>query len=354
MRMHKTSVGLDIADHSIELIELSQSFFSSRPKVQARSRMTLPVGIVEHGRVVLHKQLLAAIEEVSQKARPRPIELHDVIFGIPERQMYTTILRLPKNQESPLHEQIERAANESIPLERDDLRYVYRVLSETVEEREVLIYGMSKEIIGEWRDFFTGTPFRVRAYDHELLAVVRGLFGRATPAAICVVDIGAERSKVAISTVHGLHSVNSFECAGDAFTDRIAKELNLAHEVAEQQKREKGMEPATFYALFQDMLAPIIAEITTACEHFEKSEKSTVSRIILVGGSARLKGLPEYIQDQTGRTTQRGSPCLPLNAGDEDHDTLHYIEAIGLALKGLDFRYWERHHPSFHPSAIEE
>lgn len=352
--MQKIAVGLDIADHSIELIELSQPLFSSHPKVQARSRMALPAGIVEHGRVVLRKQLLAALEEVSQKARPRPIELHDVIFGIPERQVYTTILRLLKNRESTLHEQIERATYELIPLERDDLLYVYRVLSETEKAREVLIYGMSKEVIGEWRDFFTGSSFRVRAYDHELLAVVRGLFGRATSAAICVVDIGAERTKVAISTAHGLHYVNSLENAGDAFTDGIAKELNVVYEEAEQQKREKGMMSVARYALFQDMLAPIIAEITMACEHFEKTEHSAVSHIILVGGSARLQGLPEYVQEQTGRKTQRGSPCLPLNSGDEDHDTLHYIEAIGLALKGLDLRYWERHHPSFHPSAVAE
>lgn len=352
MVFQRTSVGLDIADHSLEMIELGQSLFSSRPKVLARSRGALPAGIVEHGRVLLPKQLLAEIEKVSHKAHPRPLELHDVVFGIPERQVYTKILQIEKARDHILHEQIARAASEFIPLESDDLIYASRVLAETGDSREVIIYGMSKEVIGEWQDFFAGIHVRVRVYDHELLAVVRGLFGRTPSSAVCIVDIGAERTKVAISTAHGLHYVHSLDRAGDFFTDRLAKELNVTRDEAEQQKREGGMTPVPLYTLFQEMLAPLIGEITSACEYAEKREHWSVSEVILVGGSARLQGLPEYIQEQTGRNTHRGSPYLSLNAGDEQYDALHYIEAIGLALRGLDPRYWERSQPSFHPSAV--
>ncbi|MEK7123247.1 MAG: pilus assembly protein PilM [Patescibacteria group bacterium] len=351
----KNIVGLDIADHSIEVIELQKSFGTNRPKVVSRFRMSLAAGVVERGQVVLQKQLLTALDEAMAHAQPRPIEIRDVVFGIPERQVYTAVLHLKRERGQSIRELIESAAQETIPLEHDDLVTVYRTIATSDRTVEALMYGMSKEVLISWQEFFDGSSYVVRAYDHELLAVARGLFGRRMLAPICVVDVGAERTKVAIYSLHGLRYVNSLEVAGDVFTERIAKSLDIPLQEAEQQKREQGMVPVSFHALFKELLVPIVTEVQTACSLFEEREKTKITEIVLVGGSARLKGLPEYLQEQTGWACRRGSPFLALGEEGERQDSLHYIEAIGLALKGVDSGYWERHHPSFPPvPAVEE
>lgn len=343
----KQSVGLDIADHSIQIVELEQPLFSHTPKIISKSRRSLEHGIVEKGRVALKKQLLDALTELVQQAQPKEIVPGDVVFGVPEPLVYTQILRLEMDRVKSFDDEIERIAHESIPLESSDLLYAYRIVSQSEGMREVLLYGTSKEAISDWDDVLASAGFRVRAFDHELLAIARGMFGSTIPSPICIVDSGAERTKIAVYSRRGLHYVHSIDSAGDYFTEEIAKALDVPKEIAEQMKRDDGIEPLKLHALFKNLLDPIVAEIVTACDFFEKTHHHPVAEIVLVGGSSQLKGLTAYIQDGVKRSCRLGASLLPSLRTETDHDALHYIEAAGLALKGLHKSVWEREHPSF-------
>ena len=233
----KTAVGLDIADHTIEVVELEQSIFSHAPRVVARGRKALLPGIVEAGRILLRKQLLEAVTTLMDETLPHPIQSREVIFGVPERQVYTALVDIRLEKGTPLADQIEHSVKESIPLEDNDLIYTYRTMSQTASSARVVIYGTSKETLIEWNEFFESGGFRVRAFDHELLAIVRGLFADRIPKSLCVVDIGAERTKIAAYDNTGLQYVHSIEIAGDYFTEHIARSMDVTKEVAEQTKK---------------------------------------------------------------------------------------------------------------------
>lgn len=342
----KKSVGVDIADHTIEIAVVEQSLFGSAPRVVSRARTPLEPGVVEHGRVVLQKQLHTALRELMNRATPLPITARDIIFGLPERQIYTSVLHIEPRRGETLDDLIMDAARQSIPLEPDDLVVAYRLMSGGADGREVLLYGASKEVMAEWEDFFSSGEYRVRAFDHELLAISRGLYGRRISSPVCIVDIGAERTKIAVFSSHGLHYVHAVEVGGDFFTSELARTLDVSKEEAERMKREEGMEPVARYALYQQLLEPIIAEITVGCDFFDTREQGGIQEVVLVGGSARLIGLPAYVQEKTRRTCRLGSPAIASLKSGNDLDHLHYIEATGLALKGLDLRYWEKEHPS--------
>lgn len=343
----RRAIGLDIADHSIQIVEIEQPLFSHTPKVVSKARRSLERGIVEKGKVVLKKQLIEALSELARQAQPREIAPGDVIFGVPEPLVYTQILMLETDRATSLDEQIERIAHESIPLESADLVYAYGLISQIEGKREALLYGTSKEALADWDDVLAAAGFGVRAFDHELLAIARGMFGSTIPSPVCIVDSGAERTKIAVYSRRGLHYVHSIDRAGDYFTDEIAKSLDVPKEVAEQMKRDEGIVNLTLHALFIKLLDPIIAEIVTACDFFEKTHHHPVAEIVLVGGSAQLKGLTTYVQDGVGRPCRLGASLLPSLRTESDHDALHYIEALGLALKGLRKTAWEREHPSF-------
>lgn len=340
------SVGLDIADHTIEIVALERRVLSRSVHIVSRARMSLEPGIVERGRVVLRKQLLAALEELMGSATPFAGAPRSIIFGLPERQVYTSVLHQEPEKGVSADQQIMGAARESIPLELDDLVYAYRIISESPTLRTVLLYGASKEVMAEWDDFFASGNYHVHAFDHELLAISRGLFGRSVAAPLCVVDIGAERTKIAIFSSAGLAYVHSIERAGDFFTAEMAKELDISKEEAEQIKRAEGMESVTRHVFFQKLLGPILDEITLACDFFAKNGNVPVNDIVLVGGSARLSGLCAYVQEQTQKTCRLGSPFIASPKSEGGPDDLHYIEATGLALKGLNTNYWEKEHPS--------
>lgn len=343
----KKSIGLDIADHTIEAIELEQSLFSSVPSIVSGSRISLEKGIVEHGRIVNRKQLLDALAVLWERSSPKQFSTHNVIVGIPERQVYTSIVTVETQKKVSLNDQVRDIAHTTIPLEKDDLTYAYRVILKKENIFNVLLYGISREVLEEWRDFFSSSPYQALSFDHELLAIIRGLFGRAAHQPVCIVDCGAERTKIAVYSAYGLQYVHALEIAGDAFTDALAKSLDVSKEEAEKIKKEEGLTTLPRRVLFEKILGPLITETSEACKYFEKTANSKVTEIILVGGSARLKGLPEYIAEKTGYSVRKGSPYLSMRGGiTQQEDGLHYIEAIGLALKGIQPRIWEEEHPS--------
>ncbi|MEK7648939.1 MAG: pilus assembly protein PilM [Patescibacteria group bacterium] len=343
----KQALGLDIADHTLEAIELRRSVFSHIPTVVNRARMSLEKGVVEHGRLINKKKLLEALSLLWQSASGQPLSMHDIVVGIPERQVYTFVARFEVSTPAALNEQIRDTALSTIPIEKDDLIYSSKIISKKDTAVDVLIYGMSREVLQEWKDFFDTTPYRVAAFDHELLAITRGLFGSQPHEPLCIVDCGAERTKIAICSSRGLEYIHSLEIGGDFFTEQIAKSLDVTKEEADRIKREEGLEPISRRALFEKLLQPIIDEILTACSYYEVGMNATITKILIVGGSARLVGLPEYLQEKTQRTVQRGASFLEPNHNADTTDHLHYIEALGLALKGVRLGFWEREHPSF-------
>lgn len=343
----KRSVGIDIADHTIEVVELEQSFFLSSPRIVSAGRKPLENGIVEKGAILLRKQLQEALDDVLQNASPSPITAHNIVFGVPERQVYTFIVSLASKTKTSLESAVERIATESIPLERDDIVCAHRVISQNRETSEVLLYGTSKEILSEWNDFFASAGCRSVIFDHELLALCRGMFGYTIPAPFCIIDIGAERTKIGVFSSRGLHYVHAVDIAGEYFTQEISKTLDVPKEAAEQLKKEQGMTPIKIYAMFTELLEPIAIESLTACDFFEKNHHHPVKEIIIVGGSSQLKGLVEYLSERTKRRCRLGAPLLRTGLNSTKQNALYYIESIGLALKGLDKKRWEREHPSF-------
>ena len=74
----------------------------------------------------------------------------------------------------------------------------------------------------------------------------------------------------------------------------------------------------------------------------EHGERMTpVGRVILVGGSANLKGLPDYIAGRVQAPAERGEVWRHVASYDDyippvdRQHSLQYATAIGLALRGL-------------------
>jgi type IV pilus assembly protein PilM len=335
-------VGLDIADHTIEVAVLRKSLFAQRPSIKARARIALEQGVVERGRIMNRKKLDEALTLLWESLGEIP---RRVVFGLPEHQVYTTVVHIEES--NPSLQTIKDICIKTIPLEKDDLSCSYSLLSRTPRGSDILVYGTSVEIMNEWHDFFESISLEVHAYDHELLAIFRGLFGGAAiTRPLCVADLGAERTKIAIFGRNGLEYVHAIDVAGDVFTSELSKQLELPPDQAEKIKREQGMEPTHIYPLFCQLLQPVLNEIKTALAYSKQKNDEQVDTIILVGGSSRLKGLLAYMHEQIGIPVAQGSSfLLKESSSPEGSDTLHYIEAIGLALKDID-PAWEKRHPS--------
>ena len=303
------SAGLDIADHTIEVVEVEKR--GNDIEVVSSGRIKLSPGVVERGMIKNKEKLAWTLREVLKNAKPRPIEPENIIFGLPESLLYTHVIEIAKlsydrlvKSKDKLNERIEKEILKSVPLASESLAYCYRVLEETVLKKggksvEILTLSADKNEISSWRGFFSEMNWRIEEFDADILAVRRSLvhnsMSRSTN--FMVVDIGEVRTAISIFDDNvRLRYSHSFPVAGDAMRDEVAAALNVPKKKAENLKVEIGLsdpEGKVFSALVK-VLEKISREIESSLQYYRKKTGKDVREAVFVGGSSRLIGLTQY------------------------------------------------------------
>ena len=327
-----SAVGLDIADRSIEIVEL-EAGSAGEYTVASAGRVALPEGIVARGRIKNSKRLSDALAAVFSQARPKPIENKTVVFGIPESQLYVQVFDLPLHKKEDRDKLVRKEAETSVPLEVSDLLFSYAVLAETRGGAEILLVAMSKKVLQEWQQFFESAGIAVSHFDAETLATARGLFAERPNAPTCVVDIGAATSTIAIFDKKGLRSSYSVPYAGESITQEIVKELGVGLSEAEEQKVQIGLsqEGGRLFFIIVKALQPIVGAIKQTIDYVKEKTGKEIEGMLLVGGTSKLKGLEGYLKEQVNQPVRIGDPLFL-----KKKSALEYVEAIGLALRGFD------------------
>ena len=195
----KKSVGIDISDGSIEVA------YVTRLKALSLGRVILEPGVVVDGRIRNEEKLALALKNALLSAEPRPIKTRRAIFALPERQVYSRVVKIQASLGGEREQKIREEARKNIPLDGDDLLYTYRVLS----DGEVLILAASRMVVREWQQFFHRLKITVHIFDIESLAIARSIFGRVRSTPVCLVDIGTHTTTIAVLDNVGLRYSHS-------------------------------------------------------------------------------------------------------------------------------------------------
>ncbi|MDA2922327.1 pilus assembly protein PilM [Patescibacteria group bacterium AH-259-L07] len=352
----KKSVGLDIADHTIEAVELVKT--ERGIKVVSVSRSTLEPGIVEQGRIKNKEKLIRAVKDTLSAAQPHKIVAKKVTFALPASQVYIHMFdivlkgkgataRLAAGERKKL---VLEKAEESIPIDKKNLVLGYKIQGVTVLDQysigiENLVVATSRDVVLEWQQFFKKVNIEIEFFDIESLATFRGLFIKPPKKPIGILDIGAGTTNVAIFDKGDLRFSYTTRIAGDRVTANIAQRLHITREQAEELKIKNGFSGRNenVVSSIEQTLHPAVVEIRESLTYFRNKTQKEVSKILIVGGSSRLKGLESYISKELGLPASLGEPALAFNK-EESLQPRFYIGALGMALRSFN-KKWEQQHP---------
>lgn len=330
---NKKSVGIDIADHRILVTRLKKSGGSF--VIDYFSNIPLVSGVVENGRIKNKIALTEAIKVAMKNVKAETACEKRIVFGIPKNQAYVHIFsdNSNENNKDEIEQIIKKDVEGSIPLEAEDIYYSYKLLHKENNVRTFLVVAVSKEVIFEWQDFFTSVGVDVQVYDLSSLATYRNLYKNAPKKPICMLDIGGDSTSISIFDNRGLRYSHAVRFAGIEFSEQIAETLNISFEEAEKLKIKFGM-PKTgkLFPIMKKNLEPII-KTTQEIFDYVKKTGDIVEKIILVGASSSMKGLPEYLQTVFGIPVELGQPIIAGKKSDYG-----YLNSIGLALRGFEKR----------------
>ncbi|MFZ2190427.1 MAG: pilus assembly protein PilM [Candidatus Magasanikiibacteriota bacterium] len=337
----KKYIGLDIADNTIEVALVSQSF--GQTKLLSLGRIQLENDIVKNGRIKDREKLATAVKELFKNTKPKAIKTGELCFGLCEGQTYLHHFYTTAKDHKERQRAIEKELEESIPIISQDRVYSFRILNEEKEKTEILIAATNQTVLNEWRDFFKSIKLNVANFDIEILATFRNLFDNLPKEPVMLLDMGANTTYVAIFDQFGLHYEYVINKAGDIFNKVIAEVLDIDLEKAEAEKIKYGLKHKSKKVVnnLQTELDEIVKSIKESLENYKNETGATVVKVVLVGGSSLLIGLSEYFSKALGILVEAGKARLT-----KEKLPLFYVEAIGLAL-GKAEKHWERTDPNF-------
>jgi len=326
-------IGLDISDYSIELVLLSGS--KENPEIFALGRKILNPGVVENGKILNKESFKMALEDLILHPQFGKIKTKKIIFSLPESKSFFHIFELPKDlKKNEISDFVKSQASEIFPFSLEEIYFDYQM-----KENSVLLTAIPKEIVNGYLEIFKILKLSPLVLETESMAWQR-LFGEKKKT-ILICDLGAKTTNLVLFEEGELKLSFSIEIGGERFTRAISDKLNIPFKKAEDIKKRVGLNPeieeGRIFLILQKEVLEIVEEIRKVENYFRQKTGQEIEKIILIGGSALLPYLLDYLSENLEKKVLLGNPFQKIELKETLRiETIFYSTTIGLALRGLE------------------
>ena len=299
--MSQRILGLDIGASSVKAVLLETSFRSFQLVGFAeRSVRTLPDADEREARREVLRQMVAVGEARAES----------VLCALPGDKVMSRILTLPFGDPKRIESVLGFELESFLPMGVDQMVYDYQVLHRTDHETTLLAAAVQREFMGDFLDDLREVGIDPKIVSLDSLAYLN-LWDHLKvvgPGPVAIVDIGARTTQVCVLVDGKAQLVRTLRAAGDAVTAALAEDLGLEWGEAEHLKCERGLLPSERMALgpedqrIADACAKgvhgLLRDLRQTFQAFRSQGGSEdVARVMLCGGTSRLLGLPDHLEE---------------------------------------------------------
>ncbi len=340
--------GIDLSVSGVKAVRLAPSLHGLILKDYAE--VLLPVGAFADGEVVDHKAVNDALVEAAKKTR-----ISSANVALPEAKSYLFEASATGATKEELRTSIEQHLDEFVPLPPSETMFDFAEIGKH-KDGSTLVAGMgfARRIVDDTLATFDGAHIRARALEGETFASSRALMRADDESTILIIDVGKTTTKLSVVTRRIPRFATTINIGGHALTLAVQKYFGVTEEEARKVKAEKGIVPAEGNEEYLDaMLSTVSAirdEISRHLDYWQQRVANgglhePVSRAVLVGGNASVRGLAEYLEGSLRIPVAAGDVFLNLASRDtwvpalDYTESLAYATAVGLALRDRSENY---------------
>lgn len=354
----ETSVlGIDVGSSSIKVVQLRNE--QERAVLETYGELAVgPYGGVAAGQAVrltedkAKEALIDLIREAGVKAK-------SAIVAIPLRSSFVTVIEMPQMDKKDLKDAVEYEVRRYIPVPLGEVLLDWWVIPEgfsvgpdedggegLVKKKKflsVLVAAIYNDVIEKYRSFITAAGLTVASYEIEVFSAVRSLIGNEL-APVLILDFGASSTKVAVVDYGIVRMAYAHERGFQELTESITRSLGVDFARAEEMKRTIGISDKPEHRELANAIGPVLdamlAEAGRVLLDYRRRSGRSITRVIMHGGGAALKGLPETIAKKFGIEVSLAEPFNRLKYPLLVQPVVKevgppFATAIGLALRGL-------------------
>ena len=272
------------------------------------------------------RDVLAAIDE------PRAA----VIVGVPTQRVSTWRVELPFTDERTIQRLLPGEMATQAPFDIDEMVLDGRIVEASDESSVVSASLVPKsEVRGALSGLVTLDldPRHLRIDAPALALLARYLPEDDLNASTVLIDIGKQRTLICVEEGGHPQLVRAIDRGGDDLTTALMEANQLSMDQAEEQKRLGISMNGHSGRALAPALEPLLAVIRTTLLGYEASGSHNVRRIFLCGGSSRVEGLIEWMQEQLGVPVAYVSQVHSLGSSAPAVPPEH-AQALALGLSG--------------------
>ena len=340
------AAGVDITDASVKWLSFKEGAQGLR--VLSSGNQILTGGIVAGGAVKDPHALADVLKDVKKKSG-----LSFAHAALPEEDAYVFSMHVPmRSSRAQVMNMIEFELEARVPIPPSQAVYDFDTVAIRDDNgEEIAVSVFPRDLAEGYTQAFSYAGIELISLEIEARSIARAISGKDDGTTL-LVDCGSARTGVAILKKGIPIFTSTIDIGGAHLSRAVMEALSVSEEEARVFKNEHGLVPddpskkAGFDAL--DKVAGSLAEEIGRHYRFwdtrrnERGERAMpVERVYLLGGSANLKGFPEYVAGKVHAQTERPNVWRNAFSFDEyipsiDYRTsLQYATAIGLALRGI-------------------
>src|SRR3989441_2159195 len=344
----KPLVGLDIGSSSLKAVELVKS--KKGYQLTAFAYEPLAPDLVVDGAVMDAPAVAETIKRSFLAAKFKP---KGVATGVSGHSVIVKRVVVPAATPDEVDISIEIDAEQYIPFDIAEVNLDYQVVgpgTTSAEEAgmEVVLVAAKKDKIQNHTNVISLAGRTADIVDIDAFALQNTFEANYTVDSdepIALLNIGASLMNINITKGGMPLFIRDVSVGGNQYTDILQKELQLNFQEAEDLKlgRSGGSEVEMVQPLLESITEMLIMEVQKTFDFFRETYPSeTISRVLISGGTARMMGLAEKIQETFGYPTEILDPFRSITLGpkvDAEQATSlgpALAVAVGLALRGFD------------------
>lgn len=353
-----SAVGIDIGSSAIKVVELRKK--GGKAVLETYGAISLgPYASLDVGRTT-NLPVDKVEEAMKEVLKQSGVTSKSAALSIPvQSSLIFTIELPPQVKDSEMDTIIPVEARKYIPVPITEVSLDYFLLPEkeptfeemhnpennaqSADKKRVLVVATQNDAVSRARSIVSQCELNSSFFEIEVFSSVRANLEHEL-SLVLLIDFGALYTKLSLvefGMVKGYHTINR---GGANISDSIAKSLDIPFSEAEKMKKEYGLfgNPANknLAEVIKGHTDYIFSEVNNMVLSYEKKYNKSISKVILSGGGALLKGLRELAADNFRAEIEMGHPFSKVDAPPFLDKVLltmgpEFAVSIGLALRKL-------------------
>lgn len=348
MVMSQKYVGVDLGSHRVKVVVLSSNLRGT----QVMDVFDEPIGIPatrENGEAVDSMSHLLSV--TLSVLRARNLVREQIGIALPPEILSYRLLDFPFSDERRIAQMVPFEADGQFALPLEQLRHGHSIVPAN-EGGRALVVAAKRDKVDQIAGLFRRAGCEIKLMTSPAIASAQVVKVEAEPVALSdanvkpaavLLDIGHRFTHLTCLGPKGPVAVRTLRRGGRNVTQAIASQYQLDVVAAEQAKQNDAfvphhgigsMDAAQLEAgrLVAEELEPLLRELEQTRLWLRSTQQLEITQIVLAGGGSELRGMSEYLQEQTGLTVRRAiAHAQGLRMSGDPGTLTSYLPALGAA-----------------------